>query len=104
MPFSIVKPSPGSSASTCHSALSVRGIAASPRHSATPLRASSTTADGSGRVRDLRVRGFQLGQAREDLLGQHARSRGRGQQLPVVVDHFPKPVESPRMKKRWPMM
>ena len=55
-------------------------------------------------MRDVRIPGLELAQPRQDLLGQHAGARRRGQQLLVVVAHFPKPVESPRMKKRWPMM
>src|SRR5258706_156257 len=54
---------------------------------------------GIGHVRDVRIARLELAQAREDLPGHHGGAWGRRQQLPVVVDHFPKPVESPRMKK-----
>ena len=69
-----------------------------------PARTSASACAGSASAREVGIAGLELAQARQDLLGQHARARRSGQQLAVVVRHFPKPVERPRMKKRWPTM
>ena len=65
-----------------------------------PERAVATVSARVGDERDVRVPGLELAEAREDQVGQHARPRRGGQQLAIVVAHLPKPVESPRMKKR----